>query len=147
MEDRLSARAAVELHDLDTVRLQLLNDAAGKLLGRLHQRAKSLRIDLENVAGDAMLWNDQRVAARLRKQIQKGENFVVFINLVAWCIAAQDLGEYIIMIIFSVQTQCFASEFSRLHRSDGASKRLRRLDARVAQAVTLLISYSILQTA
>ena len=99
VKHRLPGRRAVELGDLHAVGRQLGDDRPGQLLNHAHHLAQRFAVDIEDVARRRTLGDHQRMAEGLREQIEKGQYVVVFVELVARCFAANDLGENVLRVV------------------------------------------------
>ncbi|MNN36989.1 hypothetical protein D3C81_1509090 [compost metagenome] len=114
VEDGLSARFAVELHQAETVRLQRLFHRTGGALDGCGQLGQNLGLDLEQIARLRGLGHHQDMTFGLGEDVHEGQDVVVFPHLHAGNFAAQNFGEDVVGVVGAVKAHGEApSEVSR----------------------------------
>src|SRR6476620_639077 len=98
MVDDLSRRGLAELLDSDTVALECLHRSLSDPVGAARDMDKILDADIQDVAGRG-LRDHQGMSGAARHDVEKGQHMVVFIDLVAGKLAAQDLREDVVAVI------------------------------------------------
>src|SRR5690349_13074272 len=92
IEDRLSAGRAVIMRDDDAIGLKRLGNGLGYAMNPLQVRADDGLIQLQEILRLHAFRRDQCMPARLREEIHERQYHVVFVDLHARRLAAQNLG-------------------------------------------------------
>lgn len=98
MKDSLAACCAIKLEDGQTLGLKCLLNRVGDLLNTGHIGPDGLGWQGQDI-GCGMLRDYQRVAGRLREDIEKCQAYRVFIDFQARHLSAQNFGEDVIGVI------------------------------------------------
>jgi len=98
VEHGLAGGRAVELLDQHSVGAHGLLDLGCELLHHSHELGERLRLDVEQVVR-LLFGDDQRVALGAWHDVEENERVPVLVQLVAGDLAAQDLGENVVLIV------------------------------------------------
>jgi len=109
VKDRLAAISAVELKHLDPDSLQFGHDHRHQPLGAAEQGRDGPVVELQEVTGPTVLWDDQRMARRLWVSVEKRQYVVVLIYPMTRQISSQNPRKDVIWVAYSVKAHDLCS--------------------------------------